>query len=67
MAVTKIMRCKKCRKTPSEISEYVQFGKMNDCTPEEYVLQEEGTLNEETGEFYCTKCYIEIGMPLGTA
>lgn len=32
-------------------------------TPDDYVWQEEGTLNQENGHFYCTTCYIAIGMP----
>lgn len=32
-------------------------------TPDEWCWEEEGTLNKRTGEFCCTLCYIEIGMP----
>ena len=32
-----------------------------------YVRENEGTYNPDTGYFYCTDCYIKIGMPLGTA
>ncbi len=61
------MKCKVCRKAPEDIEEYVEAAIENECTPEEYVRQEEGTYNPHTKEFYCTDCYINIGMPLGTA
>jgi len=32
-------------------------------TPEQYVLEEEGTLNPVNGHFLCTPCYIAAGMP----
>lgn len=35
----------------------------SDCTPTEYVLAEEGTLNSENGHFLCTSCYIKAGQP----
>lgn len=62
-----VCRCKLCRKTTDQISEYVDAGKLNSMTPEEYVKQEEGTYNKNTGLFYCTKCYVKAGMPLGKA
>jgi len=61
------MKCKECGKKPSEIDEYVECAKESDCTPDEYVMMEEGTLNRVTGMFYCTSCYVAIGMPLGKA
>ena len=66
------MECKICHHKPLEIEEYVEIaednnGFPNSHTPEEAVLNEEGTLNHITEMFYCTSCYIKIGMPLGTA
>lgn len=63
-----MMVCKVCGKAPHEILEYIQ-GAVDEgiATPAEYVRQEEGTFNRETELFYCTECYIRIGMPLGTA
>lgn len=61
------MRCKVCGKYPHEIDEYVCYAKQTNMTPEEFVQQEEGTYNPETELFYCTECYVKIGMPLGTA
>ena len=61
------VKCKICKRKPAEISEYIEAAAEEDITPEEYMKQEEGTYNRETGLFYCTTCYIKIGMPLGTA
>lgn len=30
---------------------------------EQWVREEEGTYNAETGEFACDSCYISLGMP----
>lgn len=62
-----VVKCKICGKRPSEILEYISAAKDEDMTPENYVVQEEGTYNPQTGFFYCTSCYIKIGEPLGTA
>jgi hypothetical protein len=32
---------------------------------DDYVEQEEGTFDPETGAFLCDGCYIEFGMPTG--
>lgn len=61
------MVCKECGKTPSEIQEYIDSAEEEGITPDEFVAQEEGTYNEITGAFWCTKCYVKLGMPLGTA
>ena len=62
----KVFKCKCCGKRPDEIVEYILCAKDEDMTPDEYV-QEDGTFNKSTGKFYCTDCYVSIGMPLGTA
>jgi hypothetical protein len=59
------VRCALCGKAPDEIDEYVVAAAVERMTPEEYVREEEGTLNPETGRFWCTECYITLGMPLG--
>lgn len=61
------MTCKECGRHPEEIPEYVFEAEREGITPEEYVRREEGTYNSETGYFYCTDCYITLGMPLGKA
>ena len=61
------MKCKICGKQPKEISKYRYAARQEKITPDEYVEREEGTYNAETGLFYCTDCYVKIGMPLGTA
>jgi len=62
-----ICKCRRCGKTPDKLSEYVSSAKMEGVTPEEYVQQNEGTYNAKTGLFYCTDCYIALGMPRGKA
>lgn len=61
------MYCIKCKRKPSEIQEYVEAAKECKCAPERYVEIEEGTYNREQGVFYCTECYVAVGMPLGVA
>lgn len=61
------IKCKICKRKPEEIEEYTHAAEAENMTPEEYVKTEEGTYNSRTGLFYCTECYIKIGMPLGLA
>jgi len=49
----KTIQCKVCGKTPSEISEYIDRAEEEQMSPEDYVVQEEGTFNPVTGKFYC--------------
>lgn len=62
-----VIHCIVCKKMPHELEEYVQVAEVNECTPAEVVVDEEGTYNRENGHFWCTECYISIGMPLGKA
>lgn len=62
-----IYKCKGCNKHPEDLDEYIEMGKIEGMTPEAFVIKEEGSLNKETGLFYCTDCYIQIGCPTGTA
>lgn len=32
-------------------------------TPDDYVWNQEGTLDQDTGLFLCDDCYIAVGMP----
>lgn len=59
--------CLECGKAPSGLTEYVTAAREYEITPDEYVRREEGTYNPQTGFFWCTECYIKIGMPLGKA
>lgn len=60
--------CRGCGRKPQEIDEYVELAKTEGyANAEEAVKNEEGTYNPKTGQFYCTVCYIENGMPLGKA
>ena len=61
-------KCKGCGKKPEELLEYTTLAEeMEYHTAEEAVMHEEGTYNQLTGKFYCSKCYIKAGMPLGKA
>lgn len=55
--------CIGCGKQPDEIEEYVEMGKAEDMSPDEFVRREEGTLNRDNGHFLCTECYVAAGMP----
>lgn len=59
--------CKGCGKEPHEIESVRYFADGEGVTPEEFVIDNEGTYNEKTGLFYCDDCYIAEGMPLGKA
>lgn len=61
-------KCKICGKKPSELVEYLILAEEEGySSAEEVVRNEEGTYNPATGFFYCTGCYIKIGMPSGKA
>lgn len=55
--------CAGCQKTPSEIEEYIEDALVEGMSEDDYVWEEEGTLNRNTGKFLCTHCYIQAGMP----
>lgn len=62
-----ICKCKICQKEPHQIDEYNNLAEEIGCTAEQAVISEEGTYNPKSKLFYCTNCYIKIGMPLGKA
>jgi hypothetical protein len=55
--------CIGCNKVPDQLGEYSPRATGIDLTPDEYVWQEEGTLNPNNGHFLCDSCYIAAGMP----
>ena len=57
--------CIGCDKIPFDLVEYSPELTGLDLTPDEYVWQEEGTLNVNNGHFLCDSCYIAAGMPSG--
>lgn len=61
------LHCINCGKVPDEIGEYQPESTGTTLAPRAYVIAEEGTLNRANGHFYCTSCYITVGMPLGVA
>lgn len=58
------LRCIECGLTPLELPEYRAAAAENECTPDEFVWREEGTLNRANGHFVCTQCYVDMGMPV---
>lgn len=59
--------CVGCGKTPEELSEdYIEYLE-DDESATDYVLHKEGSLNRINMHFWCDKCYIKAGMPLGVA
>ena len=57
------VRCFECQRFPVELPEYVDAAEDCGMEPDEYVREEEGTFNPESGNFCCTECYVKIGMP----
>lgn len=57
------LRCCRCGRSPEQIPEIVAEAKEEEMSPDEWVRENEGTLNTETGRFACDKCYIALGMP----
>lgn len=55
--------CVGCNKTPNQLDEYIGYAEDAGMTPDEYVWEEEGTLNTDSGSFFCTSCYIKAGCP----
>lgn len=62
--------CRGCTLTPREIDEYVvRYEEEGDYykSPADLVRRDEGTYNRVTGMFWCSRCYMDRGMPAGTA
>ena len=63
-----LIKCKRCGAKPSELGEYIEMVEHGEYkTEDEAVTYDEGTYNPNTGLFYGDRCYISMGMPLGTA
>ena len=63
MAERPALTCFRCGRSPSEIAGYREFAADDGMTPDDWVWEEEGTLNRVTGHFACDGCYIAVGMP----
>lgn len=50
--------CIDCGRRPEEIPEYIEAGNENGMTPDQYVREEEGTLNPANGHFLCTDDFL---------
>jgi hypothetical protein len=61
------IKCRECGKTPAELQEYVDMAEIEGYESAEEAAKTDGTYNPSTGLFYCTECYINVGMPLGKA
>jgi hypothetical protein len=59
------LHCGLCCRVPATIPGIPDYAANEGLTPDEYVWQEEGTLNRDTGQFACDGCYIKLGMPSG--
>jgi hypothetical protein len=59
----RVLICAGCGLTPNELDEYKEFAEAEGMTPNEYVIEEEGTYNPENGHFLCTECYVKFGCP----
>lgn len=57
------MICVGCNKKPVDLSEFIEYAEVEECTADEFVWENEGTLNRDNGHFLCTDCYIKAGMP----
>lgn len=57
------LQCVGCLRTPDEIPAIVSYAEDEGLSPDEWVWQEEGTLNSSNGHFTCDGCYIKFGMP----
>lgn len=57
------LSCVGCGKSPSELPEYSPALTGEDIGADDYVWQNEGTLNRANGHFLCNECYIRAGMP----
>ena len=62
-----MVQCRECRRKPEEIPEYVEMAEVEGYSSAEEAARTDGTFNPLTEQFYCTECYIEVGMPLGKA
>lgn len=58
-----MFRCVRCGKAPADIAEYCDEELTDGESPNDYVWENEGTLNRLSGLFACTECYIALGQP----
>lgn len=61
------IQCKVCKREPKDLGSVVYHAKVEEMEPDEFVKEFDGTYNPQTEEFFCNTCYINIGIPLGTA
>lgn len=61
--MTQTPSCARCKRTPEVIPVYQALAVVEKLTPEQYVLEQEGTLDPITGKFLCDECYVAVGGP----
>lgn len=64
MADERQIVCLRCGARPQDLAEYLVSSEEYGCTPEEYVVQQEGTYDISSRTFLCTRCYVAVGTPL---
>lgn len=55
--------CIGCKKTASEIDEYIEAAHEEGMDPSDFVREEEGTYNPQYNTFTCTDCYVNLRCP----
>jgi hypothetical protein len=64
------IKCIECGRHPWEIHEYQVLAEDYEEEPKDWprIMDcEDGSYNANNGHFWCTECYVNIGMPLGVA
>lgn len=55
------LECARCGQPPEETHGWIAHEQ--DMTADQYVWEEEGTLDRATGKYLCDYCFFAVGMP----
>jgi len=55
-----------CQRPAADIPEIVAGAKLDGVSPDVYA-REDGTFDQQTGQFACLDCYLKLGMPSSDA
>ena len=58
-----VLQCQGCQSFPWQLFEYTSMADEENISADQYVWENEGTLNRDNGHFLCTDCYVKAGMP----